>query len=190
MVLKAIIDKTGINPADVGDIVMGSVLGPSSQRANECRIAMFLAGFPETVPVHTVNRQCSSGLQAIADVANAIRSGQYTIGIGGGVETMSINPMAWEGGVNPRIKASKHAQSCLMPMGVTSENVAEKFGVDRATQDAFAAQSHAKAYAAQQAGKFKDEIVPVATKLVDPKTNEATPILVTEDDGIRAGMCA
>ena len=62
-------------------------------------------------------RQCSSGLQAIADVAAAIKAGFYTVGIGGGVETMSLNPMAWEGGVNPKVAASKKAQSCLMPMG-------------------------------------------------------------------------
>jgi len=150
----------------VGDIVVGSVLGPSSQRANESRIAMFLAGFPETVPVRTVNRctarlyilpaasigipsmrckpgsfresfceaihcpepwltwrhvppcrQCSSGLQAIADVAAAIQSGYYTIGIGAGVETMSINPMAWEGGVNPKVETCPAAGNCLLPMG-------------------------------------------------------------------------
>ena len=65
-------------------------------------------------------RQCSSGLQAIADVAAAIKAGFYTVGIGGGVETMSLNPMAWEGGVNPKVAASKKAQSCLMPMGECS----------------------------------------------------------------------
>ena len=68
-VLKGVLVNSKINPADVGDIVFGSVLGPSSQRANELRIGAFMAGFPETVPVHTVNRQCSSGLQAIASVA-------------------------------------------------------------------------------------------------------------------------
>ncbi len=107
------------------------------------------AGMPETVPVRTVNRQCSSGLQAIADVAAAIKAGFYTIGLAAGVETMSANPMAWEGGINPRVGEFPHAQSCLMPMGVTSENVAAKFGVDRATQDAFAVKSHKKAAAAQ-----------------------------------------
>lgn len=98
--LKETIQRTGVEPSAVGDVVMGSVLGPSSQRANECRMAMFFAGFPESVPVHTVNRQCSSGLQAIASVAASIKAGYYTIGIAGGVESMSTNPMAWEGGVN------------------------------------------------------------------------------------------
>eukprot|EP00892_Ulva_mutabilis_P000154 jgi/Ulvmu1/10139/UM006_0093.1 len=184
---KSTFAKTGVDPKDVGDVVIGSVLGPSSQRANECRIAMFLAGMPETVPVHTVNRQCSSGLQAIASVAASIKAGYYTIGLAGGVETMSSNPMKWEGGVNPAIEMSKQAQSCMLPMGITSENVAAKFGLSRTEQDAFAASSHNKAAAAAKAGKFKDEIVPVHTKVTDPKTKETRPIVVDADDGIRAG---
>ena len=186
-VLKETIRRTGIEPSAVGDIVLGSVLGPSSQRANECRMAMFFAGFPESVPVQTVNRQCSSGLQAIAAVAAAIKAGMYTIGIAGGVESMSTNPMAWEGGVNPRVSENQCAADCLLPMGVTSENVAAQFGLDRGVQDAFAAKSHAKAAAARAAGKFKDEIVPVHTILKDPKTGEEKRVVIAEDDGIRPG---
>lgn len=145
---------------------------------------MFLAGIPETVPVRTVNRQCSSGLQAVADVAAAIRSGYYTIGLAAGVETMTAHPMSWEGGVNPKIDLFPKAQGCLMPMGVTSENVAAKFGVDRRTQDAFAANSHRKAAAAAAAGRFKDEIVPVATVVKDPKTGEERAVVV---DKVGAG---
>jgi acetyl-CoA acyltransferase 1 len=76
-------------------------------------------------------RQCSSGLQAIACVAAAIKAGYYNIGLAGGVESMSSNPMTWEGGVNPAIERSKHAQSCMLPMGITSENVASQFGLSR-----------------------------------------------------------
>lgn len=184
-VLKAVVQQTGVEPEAIGDIVIGSVLGPSSQRANECRIAAFFAGFPETVPVHTVNRQCSSGLQAIASVAASIKAGFYTIGIGGGVETMSLNPMTWEGGVNERIQSMPLTASCLLPMGITSENVAGRFGVSREQQDRFAAQSHKKAAAAQRAGRFKDEIVPVATKVNDKKTGATQQVVVSEDDGIR-----
>lgn len=186
-VFKAILERTRVEPEAIGDIVIGSVLGPSSQRANECRIASFFAGIPEQVPVRTVNRQCSSGLQAIADVAAAIKAGFYTVGLAGGVETMSSNPMAWEGGINPRIGEFPAAQGCMLPMGVTSENVAAKYGIDRRTQDEFAVKSHKKAAAAKAAGKFKDEIVPVSTKVVDPKTGKETPVVVTEDDGVRAG---
>jgi len=93
------------------------VLGDSSQRAIQCRIAALLSGIPDTVPIHTVNRQCSSGLQAIASVAAAIKSGFYSVGLAGGVESMSTNPMAWEGGINPRISENENAQNCLLPMG-------------------------------------------------------------------------
>jgi len=189
-VLQETIRRTGIEPEAVGDIVFGSVLGSSSQRANELRMAMFLAGFPASVPVHTVNRQCSSGLQAIAHVAASIKAGYYTVGIAGGVETMSTNPMSWDGGVNPRVAEHPAARDCLLPMGLTSENVAAKYGLTREEQDAFAAKSHAKAAAAQAQGKFKDEIVPVHTILKDPKTGEEKRVVISEDDGIRAGTTA
>ncbi|KAL6761749.1 Thiolase, N-terminal domain-containing protein [Haematococcus lacustris] len=187
-VFKAVLDQTHLDPAAIGDIVVGSVLGPSSQRANEARIASFFAGIPEEVPVRTVNRQCSSGLQAIADVAAAIRAGFYTVGLAAGVETMSSTPMAWEGGINSRISEFPKAQGCMLPMGVTSENVAAKFGVSRRTQDEFAVRSHKKAAAAAAAGKFKEEIVPVKTKVIDPKTQAETPVVISADDGIRADV--
>ncbi|KAL0673874.1 hypothetical protein Bca4012_001855 [Brassica carinata] len=185
-VLRALIEKTNLDPSEVGDIVVGTVLAPGSQRASECRMSAFYAGFPETVAVRTVNRQCSSGLQAVADVAAAIKAGFYDIGIGAGLESMTTNPMAWEGSVNPAVKKFEQAQNCLLPMGVTSENVAHRFGVSRQEQDQAAVDSHRKAAAATAAGKFKDEIIPVKTKLVDPKTGDETPITVSVDDGIRA----
>ncbi|XP_057813990.1 3-ketoacyl-CoA thiolase 2, peroxisomal [Cryptomeria japonica] len=184
-VLKAVIDKTGVSPNEVGDIVVGTVLAPGSQRASECRMAAFYAGFPETVPVRTVNRQCSSGLQAVADVVAAIKAGFYDIGIGAGLESMTVNPMAWEGSVNPRVETQKQAQDCLLPMGITSENVAERYGVSRQEQDKAAVESHRKAAAATAAGKFKDEIIPVETKLVDPKTGDEKPVTISVDDGFR-----
>jgi len=190
VVLKAVLDNTRINPADIGDIVVGTVLGPGSQRANECRMAALFAGFPETVPVRTVNRQCSSGLQAVADVAAAIKAGYYDIGIGAGLESMSINSIAWEGQVNPKISAFQKAQDCLLPMGITSENVAHRYGVTRQEQDQAAAESHRRAAAATASGKFKDEIVPVPTKIVDPKTGEEKEVVISVDDGIRPGTTA
>lgn len=186
--LRASVAATGLNPVDVGDVVVGSVLGNSSQRANECRIGMFLAGFPASVPVRTVNRQCSSGLQAVADVAAAIKAGFYEVGIAAGVETMTSNPMKWEGGMNPRVASSSDAQSCLIPMGVTSENVAERWNISRLTQDSFSVRSHARAAAARSSGRFDSQIVPVHTTWVDPATGEAKNIIVKEDDGIREGV--
>mmetsp|Transcript_179 Transcript_179/g.717 ORF Transcript_179/g.717 Transcript_179/m.717 type:complete len:409 (-) Transcript_179:95-1321(-) len=187
-VLKGVLDKTGVAPSDIGDIVMGSVLGSGSQRANECRIAMFYAGFPEEVPVRVVNRQCSSGLQAIADVVASIRSGFYDIGIAGGIETMSSNPMAWDGSINPRISDFEKAQGCLLPMGITSENVAKKYGITRLEQDKFAVESHARAVRATETGRFDDEILPVRTKFVDKKTGEEKQVVVAHDDGMRKGL--
>ncbi|XP_022138475.1 3-ketoacyl-CoA thiolase 2, peroxisomal-like [Momordica charantia] len=184
-VLKALIDKTNLDPSEVGDIIVGSVLAPGSQRASECRMAAFYAGFPETVPVRTVNRQCSSGLQAVADVAAAIRAGFYDIGIGAGLESMTVNPMSWDGAVNPKVKIFEQAKNCLLPMGITSENVAHRFGVTREQQDQAAVESHRKAAAATASGRFKDEIIPVSTKIVDPKTGEEKPVTISIDDGIR-----
>ncbi|GMH08012.1 hypothetical protein Nepgr_009852 [Nepenthes gracilis] len=184
-VLRALIEKTNLNPSEVGDIVVGTVLAPGSQRASECRMAAFYAGFPETVPIRTVNRQCSSGLQAIADVAAAIKAGFIDIGIGAGLESMTINPMTWEGSVNPRVKDFSHAQNCLLPMGVTSENVAHRFNVTRQEQDQAAVESHLRAAAATASGKFNDEIIPINTKIVDPKSGEEKPVTIYVDDGIR-----
>jgi acetyl-CoA acyltransferase 1 len=187
-VLVAVLKQTGVEPEAIGDLVVGTVLAPGSQRAIECRIAMLLAGIPETVPIQTVNRQCSSGLQAVADVAAAIRAGYYTVGIAAGVESMTMNPMDWKAGINPRVAENKDAQNCMLPMGITSENVAAKYGVDRATQDKMAARSHARAAAATNSGRFRDEIVPVETTWKDPKTGEEKTIVVDKDDGIREGV--
>lgn len=184
-VLKAVVDSTGINPGEVGDIVVGTVLAPGSHRAIECRAASFYAGFPDTVPVRTVNRQCSSGLQAVADVFAAIKAGLYDVGIGAGVETMSVNSMGLEKRVNPRVESDQRAQDCLLPMGITSENVAERYGVTRKQQDMASVRSHQKAAAARASGRFNEEIVPVHTKLVDPKTGEEKNVTIVEDDGIR-----
>ncbi|KAL6503549.1 3-ketoacyl-CoA thiolase 2, peroxisomal [Orobanche gracilis] len=184
-VLRALLEKTSVNPSEVGDIVVGTVLAPGSQRASECRMAAFYAGFPETVPVRTVNRQCSSGLQAVADVAAAIKAGFYDIGIGAGLESMTVNPMAWEGSVNPRVKTMAQAQDCLLPMGITSENVAHRFGITRKEQDQAAVESHRKAAAATASGKFKDEIIPVKTKIVDPISGDEKAVTISVDDGIR-----
>ncbi|KAH9311833.1 hypothetical protein KI387_026868, partial [Taxus chinensis] len=185
-VLKAVVEKTGIRPDEVGDIVVGTVLAPGSQRAMECRVAAFLAGFPETVPIRTVNRQCSSGLQAVADVAAAIKSGYYNIGIGAGLELMSEHSIGWRRNDNPRVQVNQKARDCLLPMGITSENVAERYGVSREEQDEAAVRSHTNAAAATATGRFKDEIVPVHTQIVDSKSGENKSVTISVDDGIRA----
>jgi len=186
-VMRATFERVGnkIQPSDIGDIVVGSVLGNNSQRANECRMAQFLAGIPSNVPVHLVNRQCSSGLQALAHVAANISAGNYDAGLACGVESMSVNPMKWEGSLNPRVFLNKQAKDCLLPMGITSENVAARYGVSRRDQDDFSVQSHKKASDAIKAGKFKNEIVPVKTKVKDPKTGAEREIVFDTDEGVR-----
>ncbi|KAK8936732.1 3-ketoacyl-CoA thiolase 2, peroxisomal [Platanthera zijinensis] len=183
--LKALLDKTKLNPSEVGDIVVGTVLAPGSQRAIECRMAAFYAGFPETVPIKTVNRQCSSGLQAIADVVSAIKAGFYDVGIGAGLESMTVNKIGWEGPPNPKAKHFQEVQDCYLPMGVTSENVAERYGITKEEQDQTAVVSHKRAAAAIASGKFKEEIVPVTVKVVDPNTGYEKEITISVDEGVR-----
>jgi acetyl-CoA acyltransferase 1 len=159
------------------------------------RMAQLLAGIPHTVPLSAVNRQCSSGLQAFANVAAAIHSGLYDVGIAGGVESMSTDDM---GSVIPGVnfdvvKAHPGARDCLIPMGVTSENVASAYGISREVQDAFAAASHAKAAAAQKNGFFDAEIVPVEIEVddevirSDPADKRTKKVLISSDDGVREG---
>ncbi|KAJ4828388.1 3-ketoacyl-CoA thiolase 2, peroxisomal [Turnera subulata] len=183
----AVMEKTNgvVHPSEVGDIVVGTVLAPGSARAGDLKMSAFYAGFPETVPLRTVNRQCSSGLQAVADVAAAIKAGFYDIGIGAGVESMTTDSMTTETDVNPKVQMFPKAADCLLPMGITSENVAQRFGVTRKEQDQAAVDSHRKAAAATASGKFRDEIIPVETKIVDPKTGDEKHIIVSVDDGIR-----
>ncbi|KYQ92479.1 acetyl-CoA C-acyltransferase [Tieghemostelium lacteum] len=179
-VIKHILKVTGLDPKLVGDVVMGAVLPRSSQGATEVRVASLLGGLPLEVPCYTVNRQCSSGLQAIASVASSVKAGFYEIGLAGGVESMSLNPMAWDGGFNEVASNDPIMSGCYNTMGQTSENVAERYGITRKEQDEFSVLSHKKAGAAQKAGKFKDEIVPVTVKTEDGKE-----IVVDKDEGIR-----
>lgn len=183
--LKAVVDDSGIDPALVKDIVIGNVLNPGAF-ATQARMAGFLAGYPSTTSLHTLNRQCSSGLQAVASVASAISSGFYDIGVAGGVESMSTANMgASVGELSDKVFENDNAKKCLVPMGVTSENVAAAYGVSRAQQDALAERSHAKALAAQKAGHFS-EIVPITVSIKDKQGNVQT-ITVSKDDGPRPG---
>jgi acetyl-CoA acyltransferase 1 len=190
-VLRAAYTKVGLDPSLIEDISVGNVLPPGGG-AGGARMAAFAAGIPNTAAVNTVNRQCSSGLSAVNQIANEIAMGQIDIGIGAGVESMTFGygaqsqPEAW----SEVVLANQEASDCLIPMGITSENVASDFSISREKQDHFAATSFQRAAAAQAAGKFKAEIVPVEVKWTDPKTEEVKTIVVQEDDGIRAGVTA
>jgi len=182
--LKGVIQKTGINPGDVEDIYVGTALAAGGG-ANEAKMAAFAAGFPDTVALATTNRQCSSGLQAFANIASAIKSGYIKIGISAGVESMSNHGFdSGVGKINSNLLSNKDAADCLIPMGVTSENVASRFGVTREQQDQFAYESQLKASVAQKAGHFKDEIIPV-TVSIKREDGKTETIVVSQDDGIR-----
>lgn len=190
-VLKATIAANpNLDPARVQDIQIGTVLSElGGSKAG--RMAASHAGFPETASFQTVNRACSSGLAAITGVAHAIAVGSIDVGIGGGMESMTRNygsraipTQLWDQLKNSPVK---EARDCIMSMGITAENVAERYGVSRADQDAFAAASHQKAAKAQRDGLFDKEIVPVTTLThPNPETPEATEeVTITKDDGIR-----
>jgi len=182
-----------LDPARIQDVQIGTVLSElGGSKAG--RMAALHAGIPETAGFQTVNRACSSGLSAITGVAHAIAVGQIDVGIGGGMESMSQNygsraipTKLWQG---LRDSEVKDARDCIMSMGLTAENVAERYSVSRGDQDAFAAESHAKAAKAQKEGLYDSEIVVTRTKWrpdkEDPEREE--DVTVEKDDGIRAGV--
>jgi len=184
IIFKAILDRTKIDPKLVEDVAVGNVLPPGGG-ATIARAALLHAGYPSTTALNTLNRQCSSGLAAVNQIANEISTGQIDIGIGAGAESMTTHygPGAGPDEVSETILGNQEASDCLIPMGITSENVAAQYKVTRQAQDAFAAKSFEKASAAQKNGWFKSEIVSVNVKKDDGSTN-----LVEHDDGIRAGV--
>lgn len=159
IVLEAAVERApGLSKADVEDIIIGCAMPEGEQGLNFARIMALYAGFPVTVPALTINRFCSSGLQAIAFAAERIMLGQADVLIAGGVESMSHVPMTgFKVSPNPRIVAE--LPEAYMAMGHTAERVAERFGVSREDQDRFALNSHVKAARAIAEGKFKEEIV-------------------------------
>jgi acetyl-CoA acyltransferase 1 len=185
---KAVVEKTKVDPKAIGDIQIGNVLQPGGG-ALTGRMGQFMGDIPAEVPFSSINRQCSSGLQAVANIAANIKAGIIDTGLAGGVESMSMYSMS--AGVDPEklsenVMSHNLASTCLMPMGITSENVAEKYGVSRDAQDTMAVESHAKAVAAQKGGLFKEEIVPVTAKVKD-KEGKVTHVVVKDDEGPRAG---
>ena len=184
-VLKGVCLKTGINPAVVDDIQIGNVL-PAGGGATVARMAALSAGFPDTTSISTVNRQCSSGLQAVHYIAASISNGTIDIGIGGGVESMThgYGPLAMPTGYSEKVSSVPAAADCLLPMGITSENVAKEFNISRQKQDQFSVNSHQKAAKAQQNGWFKEEIVPITVNVLD-KDEKSVTVTVADDDGIR-----
>jgi len=186
-VLEAVAKQSGIEKSMVDDIVIGNVLQSGAGSTNS-RLAGFLAGYPETTTVQGINRLCSSGLQSVATVANAIVSGEITMGIAGGVETMTnsnMKDMQNTKNMHKSVFENQNAADCLIPMGITSENVCKKYGIDREMQDRLAFESHQKAANAIKQGWTKTEITPYKTYVKEGKDGELKEVLVDMDDGCR-----
>lgn len=160
--IKSVVAQVpGIDPARIGDVIVGCAMPEAEQGMNVARIGLLLAGLPITVPGLTINRFCSSGVQAVADAANQIRLGLADVMIAAGTESMSIMPqmMGNKMAMNPAIFTDEHV-AIAYGMGLTAEKVAKQWQISRDDQDAFAVTSHAKACAAIAAGHFKAEISP------------------------------
>lgn len=164
LVLKETLARTGVAAGVVEDVIMGCAMPEGEQGFNIARLALLIAGFPDTVPGVTVNRFCSSGLQAVALAAQAIMSGMAECVIAGGVESMSMVPMT---GNKPsmNLKLQQTIPGAYLGMGLTAENLARKYSISRTEQDEFALESHRKADQAQNAGKFDDELVKVPVRV-------------------------
>jgi len=189
-VLEEVLKRSKVPATALGDVIVGNVSTVGAY-AMPARAAQLRAGFPAEVPLRTVNRQCSSGLQAVASIASEIAAGYIDAGIGAGVESMTMGGAPGDPSTLPPFNMSSvfdHplAAQCLTSMGETSENVAEKFGITREKQDTLAVKSHAKAINAIKKGLFKEEIVPVKVTVTDAEGNEKE-VVVSEDEGPREG---
>ena len=179
----------GLQPGEVEDVIIGCAFPEAEQGMNMARVAALRAGLPYTVPGQTVNRFCSSGLQAIAMAAERIMAGFADVIIAGGVESMSLVPMSGNT-YAPDPYLAEHYQAVYISMGNSAENLARTYQISREEQDGFALQSHLKAAAAIREGRFKDEIVPLTVMRKTFRGN-GTPRIATDevifdtDEGVR-----
>ncbi|MED0657429.1 acetyl-CoA C-acetyltransferase [Anoxybacillus ayderensis] len=186
IVVKETLKRAGNYEGNIDDLIIGCAMPEAEQGLNIARNIGALAGLPYTVPAITINRYCSSGLQAIAYAAERIMLGHADTIIAGGVESMSMVPMMGHV-VRPNVKLAENAPEYYMSMGHTAEQVAMKYGVTREDQDAFAVRSHQKAAKAIAEGKFVDEIVPVDVTVRHIENNKLVEKKITfsQDEGVR-----
>ena len=190
-VLKAVVAQApGIDLGRIDDAIIGCAMPEGEQGMNVARIGVLLAGLPDTVAAQTVNRFCSSGLQAVALAADQIRLGNADLVLAGGTESMSMVPMMGNKvALSPSVFKDHHV-AIAYGMGITAEKVAEEWKVTREEQDAFAVASHQKALAAQAAGEFTQEIAPYEIVSHQPdlagNTVRLKKLLVEQDEGPRA----
>ncbi|ALC84576.1 acetyl-CoA acetyltransferase [Bacillus sp. FJAT-22090] len=189
LVVKETLNRAGGYDGPIDDLILGCAMPEAEQGMNVARNIGALAGLPDTTPAITVNRFCSSGLQSIAYAAERIMLGHSEAIIAGGVESMSMVPMMGTT-IRPNARLAETAPQYYMGMGHTAEQVANKYGVSREDQDAFAVRSHERAAAAIAAGKFSDDIVPVeVVKHYIDENNKAQvkKFLFEMDEGVREG---
>jgi len=188
-VVKHAVERAGIEPGEVEDVIMGCAMPERATGQNIARLSAIRAGLPVTVSGVTVNRFCSSGLQTIAFAAQRIITGEADVIVAGGLESISL---LQEGGRPPPVKEEwleAHKPEVWMPMIETADIVAERYGVRRQAQDEYSLESQRRTAAGQQAGKFADEIVPLATtkKVIDKNTKaeHREPVILHGDEGNR-----
>ena len=181
-VLKGVLERVPqLEPKDIEDVIVGCSRAEGIQGYNLGRLVSLRAGVPYTAAAQTVNRFCSSGLQSLATAANTIMTGQAEVIVAGGVERMSAMPM----GAAPEIRCSwlsEHQPNAYMSMGLTAENVADKYNISAYQMEEFAIVSHRRAAAAQAAGKFDEEIVGLEVVNAAGQT-----VIFNQDEGVRAG---
>jgi len=172
---------------DIEDVILGCAMPEAEQGMNVARIASLRAGLPVEVSAMTINRFCSSGLQAIAMAAERIAGGGAEMIVAGGTESMSLIPMGGHK-ISPNPWLIEHYPDSYLSMGLTAERVAQRYGISREASDAFSFESHRKALAAIPAGKFEDEIVPVPVSFTTPNGSKPKKqnILFKIDEGPRA----
>jgi acetyl-CoA acyltransferase len=184
--IRGLVERTGIDGGEVEDVIIGCAFPEGEQGMNVARVASMKAGLPYQVPAQTVNRFCSSGLQSIAIAAERIMAGFADCIIAGGAESMTTVPMGGNKySANPSLVADW--PESYASMGITAELVAEKYGISREDQDAFACASHRKAAAAIEAGRFAGEIIPVEIEnvAIEGGKVQRSRETVTIDDGVR-----
>jgi acetyl-CoA acyltransferase len=182
-----------LDPAEIGDVIVGCAMPEAEQGMNVARIASLLAGLPDSVPAMTINRFCSSGLQAVANAADRIRLGEAEVMVAGGVESMSMVPLGGNKlSMNPAIFDDEHV-GIAYGMGITAEKVAARWGVSREDQDEFALRSHRLALQARDAGWFDAEIAPFTVVSHQPGedgTVRLAETVVKQDEGPRRDTSA
>ncbi len=174
VVIKEALHRAGdLNPAEIDDVIIGCAMPEGEQGLNVARIAALRAGLPDSVPAETINRFCSSGLQSVAHAAHSIMAGQAEAIIAGGTESMSMVPMVgFKFSPNPAM--ALEYPDAYLSMGLTAENVSDKYGISREDQDAFSFRSHKLANAAVENGTFDAEIAPLAVEVIEPGSKGQT----------------